>query len=150
MGLIVNMPTEGLSTQDVLAQLDIKLAPSFQPTPVQIGGPVETGRGFVLHGTDYESALHSLMTDPGICMTATLDILEDIGEGKGPETAIFLLGYAGWAGGQLESEIAANGWLTVPADTRIVFDTPNGQKWQAALEKLGIDPISLSGVSGRA
>ena len=111
---------------------------------------VETGRGFVLHSGDYRSSLHTMKVKGGYGMTATLDILEEIACGRGPESALMMLGYAGWGPGQLEGEIARNGWLTAEASPQIVFQVPAGAKWSAALESIGVDPIGLSATAGRA
>jgi putative transcriptional regulator len=117
---------------------------------VHYGGPVETGRGFVLHTDDYRSSLHTMRIRGGYSMTATLDILEGIARGAGPERALMMLGYSGWGPGQLESEIAHNGWLTADASPQLVFQVPAVSKWSAALESLGVDPITLSGTAGHA
>ncbi|HLJ63088.1 MAG TPA: YqgE/AlgH family protein, partial [Stellaceae bacterium] len=112
-------------------------------------GPVETGRGFVLHSADYlEEA--SLRIGSDLALTATLDILRAIGRGQGPRRALLALGYAGWGRGQLEAEIQANGWILVPADETILFDSVLDDKWRRALGKLGINPTSLSGEVGHA
>ncbi|WP_255456158.1 YqgE/AlgH family protein [Tropicibacter sp. Alg240-R139] len=150
MGLIVNKPAD-LPLSALLDQLDID-CPSRRigARPVRFGGPVETGRGFVLHSSDYEANLHSLEIGDGFSMSATLDVLEDIANGEGPERGLLMLGYAGWGPGQMEDEIAANGWLTADADLGIVFDLDDGGKWEAALKSLGIDPLTLSASAGHA
>ena len=117
---------------------------------MHFGGPVETGRGFVLHSDEYRSALETLRVGDGIALTATRDILEDIATGKGPERAQLMLGYAGWGPGQLEGEIAQNGWLTCEASPEVIFDLPDAEKWGAALKTLGIDPLGLSASAGHA
>lgn len=150
MGLIVNKPPGDVHLGQVMEQLDITASDDVARRPLHFGGPVETGRGFVLHGDDYDSALHSLRVVPGLCMTATIDVLEDIAKGDGPAQSLVCLGYSGWGPGQLDQEILANGWLTSPADPTIVFDMPDARKWQAAVESLGIDPLGLSGTAGRA
>jgi putative transcriptional regulator len=116
---------------------------------VHFGGPVETGRGFVLHTADYreEATLH---VAGNIAVTATLDILRAIGEGRGPRQCLFALGYAGWGPGQLDAEIQANGWLCVAADDRILFDRDHDAKWRRALGRLGIDLSTLSSDAGHA
>jgi putative transcriptional regulator len=113
------------------------------------GGPVETGRGFVLHSSDYD-VNDSTVKIGDVCLTATLDILRAIAQGTGPSQAVLALGYAGWASGQLESEILANGWLTCPADADIIFDTDFGRKYDRALAILGIDEGMLSSDAGHA
>jgi putative transcriptional regulator len=114
------------------------------------GGPVAPGRGFVLHSADFFIENSTLPIDDGICLTATLDILKAIARGNGPESAVLALGYAGWAAGQLESEIHANGWLNCEADPEIVFGRDADSKYRLALQKIGIDPAKLSSDSGHA
>lgn len=150
MGLILNKPSSDIRMSDVLEQLDILPNDSAASMIVHFGGPVETGRGFVLHSQDYQSHLHTLRVPGGYGMTATLDILEEIARGQGPDRVLMMLGYAGWGAGQLESEIAQNGWLTADAHKSLVFDIPATAKWSAALESIGVDPISLSSAAGRA
>lgn len=150
MGLIVNKPNREIRLTDVLDQLDIASEDSTQEMIVHFGGPVETGRGFVLHSEDYASNLHTLAVPGGFGMTATLDILEEIAQGNGPKHALMLLGYAGWGPGQLEQEIAQNAWLTADSSPNLVFQVPAGQMWTAALESLGIDPLTLSPAAGHA
>src|SRR5215471_11418017 len=117
--------------------------------PVHFGGPVEGGRGFVLHSADYNEEA-TLLVDDNIALTATLDVLRAIGQGQGPRRNLFALGYAGWAPGQLDAEIQANGWLSVPADDAIVFGSDHDRKWERALAKLGIDLTMLSSEAGHA
>ena len=150
MGLVINKPTDELRLADLLEQLDITQADDARDLPVHFGGPVEHGRGFVLHDYGYHSSISTLDVSDDFAMTATLDILEDLAQGRGPGHAIIALGYAGWGPGQLESEIAQNGWLICEADTKLVFDTPDALKWEAALKKLGISALTLSADSGRA
>jgi putative transcriptional regulator len=151
MGLIVNKPLPELGFTDLLRQLGIPGAdaPKAQ-IRVHFGGPVEHGRGFVLHTDDYASNGSTLRVAGGFGMTATLDILEHIARGGGPAQALLALGYAGWGPGQLEGEIARNGWLTAEASRDIVFAADNASKWARALKTLGIDPIMLSSDAGRA
>lgn len=151
MGLIVNKPAEDVKFSDLLEQLDIETAiQGAVDMPVHFGGPVENSRGFVLHTSDYLSNLHSMPVSDGFSMTATLDILEDIAAGNGPRKALMMLGYAGWGPGQLEGEIAMNGWLTADASMDLVFSAPDEDKWGAALKTLGVDPLTLSASAGRA
>lgn len=150
MGLVVNKPATGVSLSDVLDQLSTESGPAKRQLGVHFGGPVETGRGFVLHSDEYRSAMQTLMIEGGFALTATLDVLEDIAEDRGPEKALLMLGYAGWGPGQLEGEIAQNGWLTADATRALVFDLPDAEKWAAALNSLGIDPLVLSAAAGRA
>lgn len=150
MGFIVNKPMQGLGLRKMLKQLDIGFGAVAADTPVRYGGPVETGRGFVLHSRDYTSDMATLNVAGGFGMTATVDILEDIGRGNGPEKALMALGYAGWGPGQLEREIAANGWLVCEASHELVFETPDLEKWDAALETLGVSALMLSATGGQA
>lgn len=150
MGLIVNKPARDLKFDDLLEQLDIKSDRPIKGVDVFYGGPVEYGRGFVLHSHDYASEDATLTVNDDFGMTATLDILEDISNGEGPDTCLLALGYAGWGPGQLEDEIRANGWLTCDADHGLVFSKNPKGKWLAALETLGIDPRMLSAAGGSA
>ena len=149
MGLIVNKQLASLTLGELFAQLDIE--PSAVPDlrPVHFGGPVEAGRGFVLHTADYreEATLH---VGGNISVTATLEVLRAIGKDQGPRQSLFALGYAGWAPGQLDAEIQANGWLSVAADDEIVFGSDQDRKWNRALAKLGIALSVLSSDAGHA
>ncbi|MDE4134261.1 YqgE/AlgH family protein [Phaeobacter sp. QD34_3] len=150
MGLIVNKTAPEVKLGSLLEQLEIKADPEAAALPVRFGGPVETQRGFVLHSDEYESRVNSLEIPGGFAMTATLDILEDIAEGRGPDKLTVMLGYAGWGPGQLEGEIVANGWLTAEASAELLFDMADLDKWEAALRSLGVDPVSLSASAGTA
>lgn len=150
MGLIINKPAPNLRFDDLLQQLGIGGDGSGHDIRVHFGGPVEHGRGFVLHSGDYSVSGATLQVDAGFAMTATLDILRDIARGAGPQRSILALGYAGWGPGQLESEILQNGWLTCDAPADLVFGSDNSEKWSRALNLLGIDPLSLSATAGRA
>lgn len=150
MGLIVNKPQSEIVFDELLEQLGIEPAPGVRDIRVHIGGPVDHARGFVLHSTDYKSGLGTLQVDDDVAMTATMDVLEDIGQGRGPKSSMLALGYAGWGPGQLESEIARNGWLTCDAREDILFGRADEQKWTAALKQIGVDPLSLSSAAGRA
>lgn len=150
MGLIVNKPAAEVRFEDLLDQLDIPKAQDAEEIRVMFGGPVEHGRGFVLHSTDYEANESTLSVSDDVGMTATLDILEDIARGEGPSRSLLALGYSGWGPGQLEGELAANGWLTCNASPELVFETSADDKWIAALGTLGIDPLLLSAEGGRA
>jgi putative transcriptional regulator len=149
MGLVINKPLGSLTMAALFAQLDINPPSSAEARPVHFGGPVEVGRGFVLHTTDYreEATMH---VAGNIAVTATLEILRAISKGEGPRQCLFALGYAGWGPGQLDAEIQANGWLCVAADDGIVFDPDHDGKWQRALGKLGIDLSTLSTDAGHA
>ncbi|MGQ3674788.1 YqgE/AlgH family protein [Xanthobacter sp. TB0139] len=157
MGIVVNQPVEGLNFQDILVQLDvvpeserIMLPESVPGIPVLKGGPVEAGRGFVLHSADYFVDNSTLPIENDICMTATLDILKAIACGQGPHKAVLALGYAGWGPGQLEAEIQANGWLTCPAQDDLIFGDNFEGRYGLALRALGIDPAMLSSEAGHA
>jgi putative transcriptional regulator len=150
MGLIVNKPAPDLSFADLLGQLKIPSSIDLKGARVHFGGPVEHGRGFVLHSADYAVEESSLHVTPEFSMTATVDILQDMARGQGPRQAILALGYAGWGPGQLESEIQANGWLTAPAGAEIVLGERDTEKWEAALRSISIDPRLLSAGGGRA
>ncbi|PYE84737.1 YqgE/AlgH family protein [Pseudoroseicyclus aestuarii] len=150
MGLIVNKPAPEIRFADLLEQLDIEKGPELRDIRVHLGGPVEETRGFVLHSADYESEQGTLQIDTGTSMTATLDVLEAIAEGRGPQSSLLALGYAGWGAGQLEAEIAQNGWLIAEAPHGIVFGRASEHKWAAALKTLGVDPLNLSASAGHA
>ena len=154
LGLIVNQPAPELTFTELMAQVQIKIdAPQPKEVgklPIHIGGPVEHGRGFVLHSTDYRKNESTLHVNNAFGMTATLDILQDIASGQGPRQCILALGYSGWGEGQLENEIKRNGWLTAEATPDLVFDDDNPTKWERALGTLGIDPVMLSGSAGHA
>jgi putative transcriptional regulator len=150
MGLIVNKPAHDLEFSDLLDQLDIDLGPESKKIEVHIGGPVEHGRGFVLHSSDYELDDSTMKVTDAYRMTATLEILQDLAEGNGPDCSLLVLGYAGWGPGQLESEFRAHGWVSCDADKEIIFALDDDAKWNAAITSIGIDPMMLSGEGGRA
>jgi putative transcriptional regulator len=157
MGIIVNQPAGNIKFPDLLVQLEVIPAAERIELPVRAedvkvlkGGPVEAGRGFVLHSADFFIENSTLPIDEGICLTATLDILKAIARGKGPHNAILALGYAGWAPGQLENEIQQNGWLHCPADPELIFGDDTEAKYDKALRKIGIDPGMLSSEAGHA
>lgn len=150
MGLILNKPLSDLSFSELLTHLNIPQAPKGRDIRVHFGGPVERGRGFVLHSADFMSGAATMEIPGGLAMTATLDILEALARGDGPVHAMLALGYAGWGPGQLEGEIARNDWLTAEKPGDLVFSADNPGKWSLALKGLGIDPLSLSATAGRA
>jgi putative transcriptional regulator len=149
MGLVVNKPMDSLSFPDLLQQLEIERGGSSANMPIYFGGPVETGRGFVLHSADYVEEA-TLVIGGNVALTANIDIVRAIAKGEGPHKRLLALGYAGWGPGQLDHEIQANGWLSVPSDENLVFGTDDGAKWSSALAKLGVDVEKLSGFAGRA
>tara|TARA_B100000676_G_scaffold309121_1_gene371744 strand:+ start:2499 stop:3083 length:585 start_codon:yes stop_codon:yes gene_type:complete len=143
MGIVVNKPLEDFSFAELMEQMEIEGCESDQTIRIQFGGPVETGRGFVLHSDDY---LHdgTLQIAGGVALTATIDVLRAMATGTGPKNSILALGYAGWAPGQLDAEIQANGWLLCDADHDLLFEADLDNKWHHALTKIGIDPALLS------
>ncbi len=149
VGLVVNKLIEDMPFADLLEQLDIESGDQSDAIRVHFGGPVEPGRGFVLHTSDY-SIDGTTGVAGGMALTATTDILRDIALGRGPAQSLLALGYSGWGPGQLDREIQDNGWLVVPADTALLFDADIDSKWQRAYAKLGVEPGALSQTSGRA
>jgi len=157
MGLVINKPAGDVKFRDLLVQLEIVQARDEPDLPggvdnvrVYRGGPVETGRGFVLHSSDFFIENATLKIEEGVCLTATVEILRAISDGRGPDRALLALGYAGWAPGQLEFEIQANGWLHSRADRGILFDDDVDSKYDRALAKIGIGPAMLSMDAGHA
>ena len=124
MGLVINKTLDTLQFPDILDQLGITSTIHLANQPVHAGGPVETGRGFLLHSTDFRVE-DTQEVDDGIALTATVDILRALADESGPENSLFALGYAGWGPGQLDMEIQDNGWLVVPAETSLIFDADN-------------------------
>lgn len=157
MGLIINHRADHINFPDLLDRLGIVtnssedgISNEIFERQVHMGGPVETGRGFVLHSADYFASNSTLAIDDGVSLTATIDILKAIALGKGPGRSILALGYAGWSAGQLETEIQANGWLHCPADIDLLFDEDIDSKYARALAKIGIDPSHLVSDAGHA
>ncbi len=158
MGLVINKPADRIRFTDVLEQLNVlpsaaqgdDLSPQAESMVVLAGGPVEAGRGFVLHSADFVNSSSTIMMEDHLALTATLDILKAVAQGQGPADALFLLGYAGWAPGQLEQELQANSWLSVRASLDILFRTDYAQRYEAALRTLGIHPALLSAQVGHA
>jgi putative transcriptional regulator len=157
MGIMVNRPAGSIDFPELLVQLNIinkddqiKLPETAESMQVLRGGPVDTGRGFVLHSSDFYIENATLRIDEDICLTATIDILKAIAKGDGPKHAILALGYAGWRPGQLEAEIQGNGWLHCDADADLVFGDDVEDKYARALRKIGVDPGMLSNDAGHA
>lgn len=150
MGLIINKPVTDLDFKSLLEQLGIPHLPEGRGISVHFGGPVERGRGFVLHSSDYRTKDGTMDIAGLYGMTATQDILRALGRGEGPESALLALGYAGWGPGQLETELGRNDWLTSDAPDALVFATDAPAKWGAALRHLGVEPMALSSTAGRA
>ncbi len=149
MGLVVNKPFDGIDFAHLLRQLDIDVSKPARELRVHFGGPVESGRGFVLHSPDYNREGSMQVNDQAV-LTATVDILRAVADGRGPERAILALGYAGWGPGQLDQEMQHNGWLHAPANDAILFDPDLDHKWERALATLGINLSMLSGDIGHA
>ena len=149
MGLVVNKLVESITFPDLLSQLNIDADPADEHIRVHFGGPVESGRGFVLHSDDYVQD-STLVINDGIALTATVDVLRSLAAGSGPHRSLLALGYAGWAPGQLDAEIQANGWLNVDPDAELVFGGDLEGRWEKAINKLGIDISLLSSEAGRA
>ena len=149
MGLVVNKLVDSITFPDLLRQLNIEPGSASEAIRVHFGGPVEAGRGFVLHSDDYVQEA-TLVIHDGIALSATIDVLRAIATGGGPRRSLLALGYAGWAPGQLDAEIQANGWLHVPPDEDLIFGPDLDGKWRRAIHKLGIDPSLLSSTAGRA
>lgn len=150
MGIVLNRAIENLTFDDLLKQLDVGPQPPQRRIPLHAGGPVEGGRGFVLHTGDWSSE-GSLPVEGGYALTASVDILKAIAAGGGPRQGILALGYAGWGPGQLEGEFNANAWLTVGSDEAILFEEEEQEaKWRRALAKLRVDPLLLVDAAGHA
>ncbi len=149
VGLVVNRQIDSITFPDLLRQLNIESSDTPPDLPIHFGGPVETGRGFVLHSTDYGQA-GTIMVGDLIGLTATVDILKDMAAHRGPRNSLLALGYAGWGPGQLDGEIQQNAWLNVPADEGLIFDSEIDTKWSRAIAKIGIDLSLLSGDAGHA
>jgi putative transcriptional regulator len=157
MGIVINQKAAKVTFADLLVQLDvvpspdaIRLRPEVGSVEILKGGPMEAERGFVLHSSDFNAGDQTVAIDKSVSLTATLDILRAIAEGAGPHKAALALGYASWGPGQLENEIAHNGWLTGPIDPALIFDPAHDQKYSRALKSIGVDPVFLSGEAGHA
>ncbi len=151
MGLVINKRLRQLSFKALLEQLGITVTGApVRDLPLYAGGPVEPGRGFVLHSADYLQSNTTTPGDSGIAITATAEILTALAQGGGPQSSLMVLGYAGWQPGQLDRELVGNGWLTARATHELLFETQDELKWSAALASLGIDPAALSQDAGHA
>ena len=149
MGLVLNQRLDSLTFAELISQLELDEKHLSKDVPVHFGGPVESGRGFVLHTSDYQQDA-TLEVVNGVALTASVEILKAIAQGKGPQKSLLALGYEGWGPGQLDMEIRANGWLQVPSDSEIIFDIEPDTKWERAIQRLGIDPRMLSDDVGHA
>lgn len=157
MGIVVNQAAQNLKFPDLLVQLDIMEAEETIRLPAHAkgvnvlrGGPVESGRGFVIHSSDFFLDASTVSIDDSICLTTTIDILRAIARGEGPHRAILALGYAGWSPGQLETEIQRNDWLSCPADHDLIFDGNLETKYERVMRLIGVDPAKLSSSAGHA
>jgi putative transcriptional regulator len=148
MGVAINNPNQEISMMEVLLSTNIPLPKGPLP-PVYTGGPVEMESGFILYSSDYEAG-HSLKVTPKISLSRESKLLEDISKGRGPSNYLFLLGYAGWAPGQLEVELMDNSWLIVPGDLNVLFNTPDELKWKQAAGRYGINISIFSNIVGNA
>ncbi|HEY4943037.1 MAG TPA: YqgE/AlgH family protein [Rhizomicrobium sp.] len=149
-GVIINKPIPALPFRDLMAKMDIPVTEATPRNPVLYGGPVDTDRGYVLHGTERAGRPSTLAITPEIGLTPTVDVLRAIADGRGPAQWLMALGYAGWGPGQIENEIAANGWIHCDADAGLVFDASMDAKWRLAFGKLGAGLSGLSSEAGRA
>ncbi|WP_425329936.1 YqgE/AlgH family protein [Terrirubrum flagellatum] len=157
MGLVLNQRAPQMKLPQLLVQLGlvqageaIMLPDKAQRVNVLRGGPVETGRGFVLHSADFFVESATMPVDDGLCLTTTVDVLKAIARGEGPDRAVLALGYAGWSAGQVEYEMKENAWLSCPADLDLIFDDGIETKYDRVMRKLGVDPAMLSANAGRA
>ena len=152
LGVVINKPTD-MTMEVLFERIDIEVEAHssryMESAPIMFGGPVQDDRGFVLHtpGAHYSS---SLTVTNDVAFTTSIDVLEAVAKGKGPERMLVSIGYSGWSPGQLEDEISRNGWLTVGADTRILFDVPVEERYMAAMKLLGFDPLMLASEAGHA
>jgi putative transcriptional regulator len=152
LGVVINKPTD--MTMDVLFdRIDLKVDDSLRPDvvnePIMFGGPVQDDRGFVLHSPSGRYSSSLAVTDD-VAFTTSIDVLEAVANGTGPRRMLVSIGYAGWSPGQLEEELARNGWLTVGADAHVLFDLPIEERYNAAIKLLGIDPLMLASEAGHA
>lgn len=147
MGVIVNRPIDDMSFPDLLDKLSVDFSAPPDPNDAIIlraGGPVERGRGFVIHTDDYTGGDTAGAGAPGVSMTATVDVLRAICSGAGPSRSIIALGYAGWGEGQLEQELTTDAWIPCPSDPEIIFSDRHDNKWAQAIRLVGADPAALS------
>ena len=152
LGVVINKPTD-MTMEVLFDRIDLEVSSAadrhLESEPIMFGGPVQDDRGFVLHtpGAHYSS---SLTVTNDVAFTTSIDVLEAVARGNGPERMMVSIGYAGWSPGQLEDELARNGWLTVAADPRVVFEVPIEERYQAAIKLLGFDPLMLNSEAGHA
>jgi putative transcriptional regulator len=151
MGLMLTRPKYGTTVETTLQEMDIPFTnPNLGTMTVMEGGPAEPGRGFILHDASYQRP-ETVVINDSFSVTATIDILRDMANSQGPGTALFAVGYAGWAAGQLENEMSGNSWITAPATPALVFDTPPEMRWSTAMNAAGVlNPQSISNIVGHA
>jgi len=149
MGIVINQQLPAIAFKDLLKQLNLQHSELRVEPIVHFGGPIETGRGFVLHSTDFLRE-DTVRINDHIGITGTVEILRAIADGTGPRKSVFALGYAGWGPGQLDAEMHANSWLTMPADDDIIFNRDLSGKWEMAMTKIGVNPFMLSSETGHA
>lgn len=149
MGIVINQRVPEIAFKELLEQLNLPHSELRIDPVIHFGGPVETGRGFVLHSTDFLQE-DTVKVNDNIGITGSVDILRAIAKGEGPHKSIFALGYAGWGPGQLDAEMHTNSWLTIPADDDLIFSTDLTDKWEKAILKIGINPFALSSEIGHA
>ena len=149
MGIIINKKIDYDLYPDLLEQLGIDKPIGSKKLFIRYGGPVESGRGFVLH-SDEIMRKETLSIDKGIALTSTSEFFDDLAKGNGPKNSILALGYAGWGPGQIENEILSNSWMTLSTDSKFIFDEEVNNKWSNAFNLLGVDPSKLSNHSGTA
>jgi putative transcriptional regulator len=150
MGLIVNKPVSGLVFSELLLRYDLSLEAGAPEVPIVFGGPVELGRGFILHSADYTGEQATVPVTSKISLTASIEILHAIAAGRGPRRSLLALGYAGWGEGQIEREILENAWIHCDADPDLIFGTPYDAMWKKAIATLGVDISGFAGTAGRA
>lgn len=150
MGLVINRPKSNLVISDLLDHVGVDGAVRVADSPVLEGGPVDVDRGFVLHSSDWFRADNSLKVSDRLGLTTTKDALEALVSDSPPDRAMLAIGYAGWAPGQLEAEIASNAWLIAGGDDTLVFADDMDAKWSQALARIGVNPAQLSAFGGRA
>ena len=147
MGIIINKKIDYDLYPDLLQQLGIDNPLIGKKLYIRYGGPVESGRGFVLHSDEFIRK-ETLTIDKGIALTSTSEFFDDLSKGNGPKNSILALGYAGWGPGQIESELISNSWMTLRTDSNFIFDESVSNKWKDAYSLLGVDPNKLSFNSG--